>query len=134
MDLPIEVGVAIIIRGDTVFIARRKDGDSFSGLWEFPGGGVESEETPMDCVVREMQEEFGIDVVVVRKFELVDYVDKKDGARFRLHSFLCRIADGEPELRPMHSEMQWVRPEELDKYEFVPADLPIVQRLKTERV
>ena len=63
-----QVAAAILEKDGKILIARRRADDRQAGKWEFPGGTVEADETPPDCLKREMQEEFGITVAVGRFF------------------------------------------------------------------
>jgi 8-oxo-dGTP diphosphatase len=58
------VTAAIVEKDGKILVARRKADDRQAGKWEFPGGTLESDETPQECLQREMQEEFGIRVSV----------------------------------------------------------------------
>src|SRR3990167_6424701 len=60
IDLPRQVGIALITEGPRVLVTQRRPGDSFPGYWEFPGGTREPGETLEECVVREMREELGV--------------------------------------------------------------------------
>ena len=64
IDLPRQVGIALITEGPRVLVTQRRPGDSFPGYWEFPGGTREPGETLEECVVREMREELGVTVAV----------------------------------------------------------------------
>jgi 8-oxo-dGTP diphosphatase len=69
----IEIGVAIIRKGNHFLVAKRPKGKAFEGKWEFPGGKLELSELPETCIVREIQEEFGISVVVQKSFKIWDF-------------------------------------------------------------
>ena len=60
MSKPIIVTAAIMVKANKVFAARRNPGSHMAGFWEFPGGKIETGETPEACLVRELFEEFGI--------------------------------------------------------------------------
>lgn len=66
----IEIGVAIIRRGNQFLVAKRPKGKAFKGRWEFPGGKVKSLEPPESCIVREIFEEFGMSIVVRKLFKV----------------------------------------------------------------
>ena len=64
MNPVIQVSAAILTHAGQVLIARRAPGDPMVGLWEFPGGKIEIDETPQQCLVRELQEELNLQVAV----------------------------------------------------------------------
>ena len=120
------VTAAILIRGDKVFIGQRKAGKRLEHLWEFPGGKLENGETQQDCLVREMREEFGIEVAVLEFFGESIY-HYRHGS-IRLVAYLVDWIDGE--MSPIdHQDCRWVSFDDLKSYEFVPADVPFVQKL-----
>ncbi len=123
----IEVTAAIMLENGKVFIAQRTADDRLAHKWEFPGGKLEDGETPRQSLMREMNEEFGIEVAVCDFFgeSTYDY----DYVRVRLLAYLVRWNDGE--LRPTaHEDCRWVTPRELAEYDFAPADLPFVAKLQ----
>ena len=125
-DLPvdeiIDVTAAIIRREDEILIARRRGG-SLRGFWEFPGGKARNGESLEDCLHREIREELGLEIAID---EPVVSVSWNDGdRRIHLHGFLCRWVSGEPVARD-HEAIVWARLEELARFEFAPADRPIV--------
>lgn len=124
-----DVVAAILIKDKKILIAQRGYDDPLAGLWEFPGGKVEEGESPEESLVREMQEEFRIDVEVERFFasSLFAY----DKGTIRLLGYYCRWANGE--LWPqVHSDYAWVAVSELADYTFAPADRPLVEKLVRE--
>ena len=117
---------AVIEREGRILIARRPGGRHLEGLWEFPGGKRRPEESPEAALAREIAEELGVRVTVGPLLERVDwsYPEK----RVRLSFFRCTIA-GEP--RGLEGqEIVWVRPAELARYHFPPADATLLERLR----
>lgn len=123
----IEVVGAVIRRGDQVLIAQRMPGKHEALLWEFPGGKIEPGEAPEACLVREIDEELGVAIVVGAPLGAVTH---DDGAR-RIHltCYWAEIVSGEPRALECHA-IRWVRPEELDDFTFAPADVPLVAELR----
>lgn len=123
----IEVTAAIILNNDKVLIAQRAQGENLAGKWEFPGGKIEPGETPRECLKREIQEELGVDI------EVLDFFDESiytyHSGTIRLMAFRCRWLFGEITLN-VHSQILWVNCYELDLYDFAPADIPLVKKLK----
>ncbi len=121
------VTAAILIQNHKVFIGQRKAGKQLEYLWEFPGGKLENGETPQECLAREMREEFGIEVSVQEFFGESIY-HYKHGS-IRLLAYVVDWTGGEMSLTD-HESSRWVSFEELENYEFVPADLPFVHKLR----
>ena len=122
------VTAAILIQEDKVFIGQRKPGKQFAHLWEFPGGKLESWETPQECLTREMKEEFGIEVTVREFFgkSLYNY----ENGNIRLLAYAADWTSGE--MTPIdHQDCRWVSIDDLANYESVPADIPFVEKLRT---
>ncbi len=95
-------------------------------MWEFPGGKREPGETFVQCLIRELREELGVEVDVGELFESVThaYVDKTVHLKF----FLCRLSAGEPQ--PLDcAALKWVGREELATYTFPAADAQLIKRL-----
>jgi len=124
-----DVVAAIIIKDNSVLIAQRSNNDPLAGLWEFPGGKVENGETPEDSLIREMQEEFCIDVEVGEFFE--SSIFPYDKGSIRLLAYMCRWTGGEIR-STVHNDYAWAKVNELDQYIFAPADRPLVEKLRRE--
>lgn len=125
---PIVVAAAVIKRRGRVFIARRGRGP-LRGKWEFPGGKVEVGETPEECLVRELREELGINVIVEKQIAEVEY--QYESGVVRLFVFLVKWAGGTMEPTE-HDALAWVSPHSLLMYDLAPADEPVARRLAEE--
>ena len=123
-----EVTAAIILDGNKVLIAQRAAGENLAGKWEFPGGKIEPGETPQECLKREIREELDVDIEV-RSFFGESIYDYASG-EIRLMAFWCKWVSGNFSLH-VHSRIAWVNRVELDRYDFAPADIPLVQKLKS---
>lgn len=123
----VDVVGALITHQGKILIAQRPEGKAQALLWEFPGGKVEPGESPEESLVREIEEELGVRIRVGdRHGELIhDYA----GLRVRLTCFWARLEGGEPHPRQCRA-IAWVSADELDRYEFSPADVPFVRQLK----
>jgi 8-oxo-dGTP diphosphatase len=121
------VTAAILVKGDKVFIAQRKAGKRLADLWEFPGGKLEEGETPEECLVREMVEEFGIEVSVLDFFD--ESVYHYERGPIRLLAYLVDWTAGEMVPKD-HQDCRWISFHDLNNYEFAPADVPFVQKLR----
>ncbi|MDQ7094066.1 8-oxo-dGTP diphosphatase MutT [Desulfosporosinus sp. PR] len=124
-----EVTAAIILKDNKVLIAQRAPGENLAGKWEFPGGKIEAGETPQECLKREIQEELEIDIEVLDYFAQSIY-DYSNGT-IKLLAFFCRWLSGDVTLK-VHSRFAWVSCPELEPYDFAPADISLVQKLKSE--
>jgi len=127
--LVLVAAVALVDIDGRVLIARRPDGRSMAGLWEFPGGKVDAGETPEQALVRELREELGIETVAgclaPIAFASHGYAD----FHLLMPLFACRKWRGTP--RPREGQaLKWVMPHELPKYPMPPADLPLVGLLR----
>lgn len=122
----ITVAAGLIERNGQILIARRKKSDIHGHKWEFPGGKVEPNESPEECVRRELQEELGIGVDVGDLFCVSEY----DYPGFSIRLVVYRIVgmSGDP-IALEHDEVRWVAPEEIEAYDFPEADLPVVAKV-----
>ncbi|MBW2443766.1 MAG: (deoxy)nucleoside triphosphate pyrophosphohydrolase [Deltaproteobacteria bacterium] len=122
-----KVTAAILVKDDKILIARRKETDRQGGKWEFPGGKIKGNETPHECLIREMKEEFGIDVWVGKFFAESTY--RYGHGKIRLLAYLTSWIDGQLTLNA-HADGRWVYPSQLDDFDFAPADIPLVEKLQ----
>ena len=120
----IEVAVAIIRQGSRLLVAKRPQGKAFAGKWEFPGGKIESKESPEECLAREIREEFGVPVIVREPLTIWNY-KYPDGKGFKFYGYLCEILEGEPRSL-WHSEFLWVEVNNLRTVDLLEADQKII--------
>ena len=121
-----QVTAAILIHDNKILIAKRPAGDKIP-KWEFPGGKIKDGETAEQCLQRELLEELGIIVRVGNYF--CSSIHTYDFGQIELIAFFVEWLSGE--MQPSaHDEVRWVLAEQLDHFDFSPADLPIVERLK----
>ena len=125
----VHVAAALIRQGDKFLICQRPAHKARGLLWEFVGGKVESGETPEQALVRECREELGVDTEADDIF--ADLVHEYPDLTIRLTLFNTRIVAGEPR-KLEHNDIRWIRADEIDRYEFCPADEEILKRLKLE--
>jgi len=116
-----------------VLIAQRPEGKAMAGLWEFPGGKIETDESPEDALVRELAEELGIAVQppCLAPFTFASHT--YDGFRLLMPLYVCRRWEGIP--APLHhAALKWVRPRDLiarkDEFPMPAADLPLLPMLR----
>ncbi|MNO37026.1 CTP pyrophosphohydrolase [compost metagenome] len=126
----IQVAAAIIHNEEgQILIARRRQGKSQAGLWEFPGGKIEQDESIADCLQRELQEEMGIMILPYESFGMNEH--NYGDVTIQLMAWKARFLGGVIDLVD-HDEYRWVFPAELDQFIFAPADIPFVERLMLE--
>lgn len=148
----IEVVAAIVHdREGRVFATQRGYGE-WKDYWEFPGGKMEQGESPEDALKREIWEELETKIVIERLVKTIEYdypklangrtcsrsenskqalVSPRSTAAFHLtmHCFLCRIESGDLTLKE-HEAARWLRPDELESVEWLPADKEVLQKIK----
>lgn len=117
------VGAAILDSDKKVLICRRS-GKSMSGMWEFPGGKVESGETAEEALEREILEELGVPIKVGD--HVATGFQSSDGVTIELSVFEAQLVDELPEASSDHDAMAWVATNDLGNYRFPEADLPAV--------
>ena len=126
MKDPIKVTAAILEKDGRIIIAQRKSKDHLAGKWEFPGGKIEPGETPEECLARELKEEFNIEVSV-GDF-LGSNIHHYDHISIELMAFRTIWVGGEINSTD-HKDYKWVTIDELDQFDFAPADRPFVDKL-----
>jgi 8-oxo-dGTP diphosphatase len=128
-EVVLVAAVALIDADGRVLLARRPEGKAMAGLWEFPGGKVEAGETPEAALVRELDEELGIDVApsCLAPFTFASHA--YEDFHLLMPLFVCRVWEGP--VRPREGqETAWVRPARLRDYPMPPADEPLVAMLQ----
>ena len=121
--------VALIDADGRVLLAQRPAGKSMAGLWEFPGGKVETDETPEVALIRELQEELGIDTWESCLAPLTFASHSYDEFHLLMPLFACRKWKGTP--HPHEGQvLKWVLPSKLRDYPMPPADIPLIPILR----
>ncbi len=121
--------VALVDADGRVLIAQRPEGKTMAGLWEFPGGKVAPGETPEEALIRELDEELGIDVAenCLAPFTFASH--RYDGFHLLMPLYVCRVWNGS--VRPLEGQaLKWVRPVRLGDYPMPPADRPLTAMLR----
>jgi 8-oxo-dGTP diphosphatase len=124
---PIKVTAAILEKDGRIIIAQRKSKDHLAGKWEFPGGKIEAGETPEECLSRELNEEFEIEVSI--GVYLGSNIHHYDHISIELLAYRA-FWDGGKINSTDHKDYKWVTIEELDQFDFAPADKPFVEKLR----
>ena len=123
----VEVVAALIWDGNKFMICQRPASKARALLWEFVGGKVEIGETKEDALVRECREELNVTLSVGDAF--MDVTHEYPEITVHLTVFNAVISEGEPE-KLEHNDIRWITPGEISEYEFCPADVEILARIK----
>ncbi|MFO7757696.1 MAG: 8-oxo-dGTP diphosphatase MutT [Roseovarius sp.] len=121
--------VALIDVDGRILLTQRPEGKSMAGLWEFPGGKVEPGETPEHALIRELQEELGIDTWESCLAPLTFASHSYEGFHLLMPLFACRKWQGIAEGRERQA-LKWVRAGDLRSYPMPPADVPLIATLR----
>ena len=120
----INVVCAVIVNNGRIFACQRGYGE-WKDWWEFPGGKIESGETPEDALVREIREELSIDISIDRHLTTVDY-DYPD-FHLTMHCYLCHLKDDiQPHLLE-HEAARWLGKDNLEEVKWLPADVEVIK-------
>lgn len=126
----VHVVAALIRDGNRIFATQRGYGDNKDG-WEFPGGKIESGETPQQALQREIREELDTEVAVGDLLTTIEY----DYPAFHLsmQCFWCQIVAGTPVLKE-HEAARWLDLESIDSVAWLPADQSIIPLVKEKLI
>ena len=126
-----EVAAAVIAHKGKVLVQTRPEAGRYQGYWEFPGGGREPGESAQACAFREVEEEVGLGITVLRSLDVVDW--SYPGVRVRIEFMLCTPQDAEPEVHAREGqELRWVDGDELGALQFLPASQAVVDSLRVQ--
>jgi mutator protein MutT len=123
----IEVSAALIFQNGELLITQRRANAHLGGLWEFPGGKREANETCEQCLAREIHEELGVKIYVGELFEETThaYAEKTIHLKF----FICKLLGGGPQ--PLGcAALKWIGKTKLADYEFPAADAQLLEKLR----
>lgn len=128
-DILLVVACALVDDDGRVMLAKRPEGRSMAGLWEFPGGKVDLGERPEAALIRELNEELGIDVTAACLAPFTFASHTYPEFHLLMPLYVCRRWEGEVEPRE-GQEFAWVRPNRMAHYKMPPADIPLVAMLR----
>lgn len=125
-----QIAVGIVWKRNKILIAQRRADALLGGLWEFPGGHLEPDETLAQCVAREVKEELGVAVQVDEEFAKVEHAYSH--FKITLHAFHCHWASGRPRALSC-AKWKWIKPDELSLYAFPKANRVLIEKLTQPR-
>jgi 8-oxo-dGTP diphosphatase len=128
LPLVLVAAVALVDADGRVLIAKRPDGKPMAGLWEFPGGKVETGERPELALIRELTEELDIDVTEACLAPLTFASHAYEKFHLLMPLYVCRRWKGTVTSLE-GQELKWVRPNRLRDHPMPPADLPLIPHL-----
>jgi 8-oxo-dGTP diphosphatase len=130
-DVPVilVVAVALVDTDGRVLLAQRPQGKSMAGLWEFPGGKVQTGETPEAALIRELKEELGIDVTASCLAPLTFASHRYERFHLLMPLYVCRRWEGMVEPRE-GQQLKWARAAKLEEFPMPAADKPLVAVLR----
>lgn len=126
MKKRINVVGAVLTKGNTILAAQRSSSMSLPGMWEFPGGKIELDESPEQALIRELEEELLCTAEIGSHIETTEH--EYDFGVVILTTYYAALLGAEPKLTE-HSEIRWVPADELDQLEWAPADIPAVKQV-----
>ncbi len=127
-----QVAAGLIVQGDTVLVCQRTRHQFFPLQWEFPGGKIEEGEQPRDALVRELDEELGIQAQVGEEVARIRHTYAHGGA-LELRFFVVPAFTGEIENR-IFRDVRWVHRRDLPAYHFLEADQKLVRDIAAGKV
>ncbi len=129
MKTVLVAAVALVDADGRILLAQRPEGKAMAGLWEFPGGKIESGETPEVALIRELQEELGINTWASCLAPLTFASHSYDDFHLLMPLFICRKWEGQVSSQEGQA-LKWVRPADLRNYPMPAADLPLIPILR----
>lgn len=128
--------VAAVIKNKDMYLATQRGYGEFKGMWEFPGGKIETLENKKDALVREIKEELNADISVDKYLCTVEY----NYPEFHLimYTYICSLKSKTIEnvkhndLELEHEDYKWLTLDNIDEVNWLPADIEIVKKLKTD--
>jgi 8-oxo-dGTP diphosphatase len=130
VNIVLVAACALVDPDGRVLLAQRPEGKPMAGLWEFPGGKVETGERPEETLIRELEEELGIVVKEACLAPLTFASHTYPEFHLLMPLYVCRVWDGTVTAKEGQG-LAWVRPNRLREYPMPPADVPLVAHLTT---
>lgn len=130
LPLLLVAAAALIDSDGRVLLAEHTKADAFQGCWEFPGGKLEPGETPEFALMRELEEELGIETRPTCYYPIgfASYTYLEFGKHMLMPLYMCRTWRSTPTGRD-GQQLKWVPPKQLYNYKLVPADIPLIPQI-----
>ncbi|MBN9077681.1 MAG: NTP pyrophosphohydrolase [Rhizobiales bacterium 65-79] len=128
LRLVLVAACALVDTDGRVLLSQRPEGKALAGLWEFPGGKVDPGETPEQALVRELEEELGIETKIACLAPLTFASHTYETFHLLMPLYVCRRFWGTPVPRE-GQKLKWVRPRDMRNYPMPPADEPLIAHL-----
>lgn len=122
----LDVVALILIQDEKVLVAQRPAKDRLAFKWEFPGGKIEKGESPEAALIREIQEELGLEIEEISHYMTTEYLEPP--VPVRLHAYQAKSKGGIPRSK-VHQQIRWVTIRDLLQLDLAPADVPLAQAI-----
>ena len=122
----IPVASGVIVKNNKILIGLRAEGDSGAGMWEFPGGKIELNESSESAIKRELREELEIEATVNQK--IMKYSHRFKNTIYEISFFEINKFTGSIK-KNVHDDLQWIELASLKKYQFISGDLLLIDRI-----
>lgn len=129
LKIVLVAAAALVDRDGRILLAQRPEGKSMAGLWEFPGGKMGAGESPEYALMRELEEELGIETRPCCFTPVAFASHTYESFHLLMPLFVCRVWKGMVTAKE-HKALKWVRPAEMLEYPMPEADIPLVAALR----
>lgn len=130
-NMLVVVACALVDADGRVLLAQRPEGKAMAGLWEFPGGKIELDETPEAALIRELNEELSIDVTAACLAPLSFASHEYEDFHLLMPLYVCRKWDGQ--IMPREGQrVKWLRPRDMFDLAMPEADKPLIAALRDQ--
>jgi 8-oxo-dGTP diphosphatase len=102
--------------GKILILKRSKEEDCFKEMWDIPGGGINFGEMPEEALKREVKEETGLEIEVIKPVRIWSFFKNNGRTQVVGVTLLCKYKGGEVKLSREHTKFRWISPEEIEKY------------------
>jgi mutator protein MutT len=130
-DRPLLGVGAIIVRDEQILLVRRSN-PPMQGEWSIPGGLVETGETTREAIIREVREETGLEIEIVKLAEVFERIVRDRDSRVQYHyvliDYVCRATTGEAHAASDVSEVRWVNTDRLEKLAVAPETCEVIRK------
>lgn len=124
----VKVCCAIIERLDFVLVAQRGKNMAHQDKWEFPGGKIEPLETNEQCILREIKEEFDVEIEVIHQLGECFYTFPHPFEKVLLYPFICKEIKQKKYILTQHNQIKWIRKDNLKDLDWTAPDVEVVNK------